>query len=116
MTTSNISYGDEVVLLEKGATAPFKGLLFSPKKSEDVYNEMESLNEKTKSLERIIALYKENEFLYDRKVNTLLDQNMKLSDTLLKTENSTDLQKVLWFGLGAIAVSLGMYAAKTTGN
>ena len=62
--------------------------------------------------EVILALYKENEFLYDRKVNTLLEQNMNLTDTLTKVENHTELNKIVWFGLGILSVGLGIYATK----
>ena len=112
MMISNAALADEVVLLDKGAVAPFKGLLFSPQKSEKVYQELETLKEKQNDLERILALYKENEFLYDRKVNTLLEQNMNLTDTLTKVENHTELNKIIWFGLGILSVGLGIYATK----
>jgi hypothetical protein len=114
---SSTTAAEEIVLLEKDQPAPFKGLLFSPEKSNEMYKEFESLSDKIKSLERINALYKENEFLYDRKINTLLEQNTKITDTLIKTENQKQLDRILWFGLGFLSVGLGIYGVKTiSGN
>lgn len=113
---SKICHSEEIVLLEKGSIAPFRGLLFSPEKSQKMYDEFQTLKEKMDKLQRLNALYEENEFLYERKVNVMLEQNIKLTDALTKTENSKQLDRLMWFGLGFLSVGLGIYAAKTATN
>lgn len=114
---NNICFADDIVLLEQGAPAPFKGLLFTPEKSNAMYEEFEILKYKITKLEKINSLYVENEVLYEKKVNSLLEQNTQLSETLYKVESKKEIDKLIWFGLGFLSVGLGVYATKTiSGN
>lgn len=112
---SIISTNDkDVVLLEKGTEAPFKGYLFPEHKVLKIRQELielDNLKLIEKSYQRSIDLYKDNEEAMTFKVNALLEQNDKLSDALYKQKDRDSFETRLWFVLGMTVTGLAVYGA-----
>lgn len=112
---SNVGFTQESVPLKKDDRAPFEGVLLSLDKANKVrYDLLEcdikkSLNE---SYEKTIKLYKDNENIHQEKINVLLKQNDDLAKAVIEARSSTDIQKIIWFGLGVLATGLAIYAGK----
>ena len=114
MITSNC-FATEAVNLKKDERAPFEGVLFPfelAQKTRYQLLECDIKKELIASYDKSIRLYKENETYYDNKVNILLKQNDELSKALTESKTSSDLTKILWFGLGVVATGLAVYGAK----
>ena len=110
---NSIVCAEDVVVIVKDSPAPFTGLLMTQEKANTVYNELTTFKLLNTSLEKSVTLYKQNEELYEKKVNVLLEQNTKLSESLQKERTSNNWEKVLWFGLGFISVAAGIYGVQT---
>ena len=112
MIVNNVAFADDTIVLNKGQSAPFTGLLLTEDKANEVYNDIKKYKLLNESLEKSVILYKQNEELYDKKVNILLEQNDKLSENLLQARTTSNWEKILWFGLGFLSVGLGIYGVK----
>jgi hypothetical protein len=112
LSATNANATDGVTLLEKGDPAPYRGLLFDEDYTNQLYKDLETLRENLNSLEKINALYKANEELYETKVNVLLTQNTRLNNSLMEAEKNREINKILWFAAGASAILLGAYATQ----
>lgn len=121
--TSHISYALELkdlapntntAVLKKDDKAPFDGVLLSKKKANEVKNglsERDKLKEINKSLETSVSLEKDNVKQSEDKNAQLLERNDELAKDLKDSRNMSDIQKILWFGLGALGVGLVGYGA-----
>lgn len=109
---NSIVCAEDVVVIVKDSPAPFTGLLMTQEKANTIYNELTTFKLLNTSLEKSVTLYKQNEELYEKKVNVLLEQNTKLSESLQKERTSNNWEKVLWFGLGFISVAAGIYGVQ----
>lgn len=106
---------DSAILLEKDEKAPFSGVLIKEQLVRELKTKAEDSDRYkliTESLERSIDIYKENETLYTSKVKLLVERNDSLSASLESARDTSDLTKILWFGLGVVASGLAVYGAK----
>lgn len=111
----NNCFSSEVITLKKDERAPFEGVLFSFEQAQKMRYQLiecDIKKELTASYEKTIKLYKENETYHDNKVNILLKQNDELSKALTEAKTTSDLTKLLWFGLGVLATGMAIYGAK----
>lgn len=105
-----LSFADDAIVLNKDDKAPFRGILLSPRKAAEL-NDTELERD---SLLRSVTLYKSNQDLYEKRTSVLLEQNDKLATQLYSARQTSDWEKVAWFGLGAVLTGLvgyGVYRA-----
>lgn len=99
------SKAEDAIQLKKGDPAPFSGVLTSVEHSKLIavrLIERDTYKALSESYQKTSDLYKINSELSDKKVNTLLDQNDKLSEQLKNSQSISDVQKFLMFGLGIV--------------
>lgn len=104
----------DVVFLNKGSVTAFDGYLFPPAKAILMKKELLELDELralAASYQKTIDDYAKNEDLENYKVNTLLEQNDKLSDALYKKEDRSKYENWFWFGIGIVVTGLAVYGA-----
>jgi hypothetical protein len=105
----------EIVYIEEGGKAPYSGVLFPVEKAGELRKmaiELDALKTINASYEKTVSSYVKMNELTEQKVNTLLEQNDKLSLALIESRESNDLQKIVWFALGVAATGLALYGAK----
>lgn len=108
-------YAQDSVYLDQDKSAPFAGYLLPKEKVQEFQQMSLDLNNKNlmiESYQKSIDLYKSNEDLYNKKVSTLMDQNDKLATDLNSNRGLTDVERIVWFGLGIVSVGLAVYAGK----
>lgn len=106
---------EDAVYLEKDKKAPYAGILLPVEKANELRKsliELDTLKTINESYAKSIQLYKQSEQLTETKYNTLSAQNDKLALALVESRQSSDLQKIVWFGLGVIATGFALYGAK----
>lgn len=105
----------DVLSLNKGDNAPFAGLLFSIEKSNAIKAQLVQLDlykELSDSQQKSIDFLKANQELEEKKVNTLLEQNDKLSEQLKSTQSFNNWERIAIFTLGIIATVGAGFAIK----
>jgi hypothetical protein len=113
--TTGAVASEDAVYVEKGSPAPYSGVLLPLDKANELRKaviELETLRATNSSYEKSVKLYQKSIQLSDLKVNMLTEQNEKLSQAVVESRSSGDLQKILWFGLGVIATGFALYGAK----
>lgn len=111
---SSKSFSDEVVVLEKGTSAPYTGYLFpkeTAQKTRIKLIEGEEAKKLNESYVRSIEIYRKNEELNNQKVNILLEQNDKLSRSLTDAREMTAFEKIAWFVGGVLVSGAAVYGA-----
>jgi hypothetical protein len=106
---------NEVVFLEQNKPAPYSGVLFPVEKANELRKmaiELETLRAINESYIKSIDLYQKTIRLHDQKYELLNEQNDRLSEALVESRRSNDLQKVIWFTLGVLATGFAVYGAK----
>jgi hypothetical protein len=112
---SNICLADDIIFLEKDKPAPHEGYLFTPEKTKETRikllerNTFEGLN---LSLTNTNTFLQKNIYLKDYQIQIVTDRNTELSKTIIDQRSASDLQKVLWFGLGVLATGAALYGIK----
>jgi hypothetical protein len=112
---NNAVLANEVVFLEQNKPAPYSGVLFPAEKANELRKmaiELETLRALNESYIKSIGLYQKTIQLHDEKFNLLNQQNDRLSEALVESRRSSDLQKVIWFTLGVLASGFAVYGAK----
>lgn len=102
----------QVIVLEKDFPAPFRGYLFPEDKAlkfrKDLL-QLDTLKSLNESYERSITLYKNNEELFNYKINTLMDQNDRLAKAAYQAQDRDKFENWFWFGMGFLLASAGVY-------
>ena len=115
VTTINNAVADEQSqVLIKGTSAPYTGVLIPEKQATQLYNDLHTYKSLIDSYEKSITYYKQNEDLMNSQAQILLKQNDRLAETVYKQQNTSNLEKVLWFSLGFLSVGMGIYGVKKT--
>lgn len=115
---SNSALAEDAVFLEQGQKSPYPGILVPQDTLQELRRSVIELdNEKAinLSLTKSVQLYKDNESLLQTKVNTLTDQNNKLSESLYSAKNTSDLERFAYFAAGAILTGLTSYGIYKAG-
>lgn len=110
--TAQAQAQNQIILIDKGTPAPFRGLLFPEDKALEFRKELlelDYLRAQIASYEREISFYKDNETLYQDKVNLLTLQNKNLLDEVNRVENKSTFNKVMWFVIGVAVTGAGVY-------
>jgi len=111
---TNFSFADQTVYLDKGNPAPYPGLLMPLDRAKEIHKELiekDYLEDINQSMKKSLDYYQQKEDLHQKKLELLLDQNDKLSQALQDSKSSTDLEKLLWFGIGIGVTGLAVYSA-----
>lgn len=106
---------NKVVLIEKGQSAPYSGLLFPKEEANKIrveLLELQTLKLLNESYEKSFDLMQKNNDLFAKKESLLLDQNEKLSLALVESRQSNSIQKIIWFSLGILVTGISVYGAK----
>lgn len=114
VVTAPNSDSQDVTFINKGVEAPYTGYLFTSAKAALIKKELMELDEfraLADSYQKSIDDYKKNEDLYNFKVNTLLDQNDKLSNALYKKEDRDAFENKFYFVLGIFLTGASVYLA-----
>ena len=111
---TNNCFADDVTYINKDDKAPYSGFLFTETKTKEIrlqLIDLDTYKSLNSSLTRTVELYKKNEEIDQTKINTLLDQNDKLADSLYSARETSNWEKGLWFFGGAILTGLAFYGA-----
>lgn len=111
----NPLYANDVVYLEKDKPSPYSGILFPVERANELRKmaiELETLRAINESYSKSIQLYQKTMQLNDEKYLLIYNQNDRLSEALVESRRSSDLQKIIWFGLGVLATGFAVYGAK----
>lgn len=103
--TSNICFADEAVVLLKGATSPYDGILLPADKAQEVRRnklELDIVKDINASLERSVLGLELKSEKKDQQINLLMEQNDKLATSAYKAQNMKDIEKVGYFVLGLL--------------
>jgi hypothetical protein len=106
---------DQAVPLDKDQKAPFAGVLMDPEKANSVkvgLQERDLFEEITKSQAHSIDLLKSNNALNEDKVNKLLEQNDKLSESLRSAQSLNNWERIGLVVLGVVMTAAAGYAIK----
>lgn len=115
MILNPLVYANDVVYLEQGKPSPYSGVLFPVEKANELRKmaiELETLRSINESYIKSIGLYQKTIQLHEEKYQLVYNQNERLSEALVESRRSTDLQKIIWFGLGVLATGFAVYGAK----
>lgn len=110
-------YAEDVVYLEQGKPSPYSGVLFPVEKANELRKmaiELDTLRSINESYIKSISLYQKTIQLHEEKYQLAYGQNEKLSEALVESRRSSDLQKIIWFSLGVLATGFAVYGAKKT--
>lgn len=108
----SLNVSADPILLQKGNSAPYDGLLFSEQKANDLRKELldkDYLKLQNDSLNRSLELYKQNESIYKEQKELLLEQNDRLAKSLYEERRVTNWERVGFFVLGIAATGLAFY-------
>lgn len=100
--------------LKKNDPAPYDGLLLDKKKAnefKDKLVELDKTKEINKSLEESNKLSKSTIDQVQDKNEQLNKRNDELARDLKDSRQMSDVQKILWFGLGIVGASAAVYGA-----
>lgn len=113
LTIASSAQAYDVKLLEKGDIAPYRGLLFTEVSSKKLQRELQECDKTQRineSLKVSIEIYKKNEGLFLSDIEKLKAQNKNLEEAVVKAKDNSWLENAAYFGLGALASGLIVYA------
>lgn len=108
-------YAENAVYLEKDKPAPFTGFLITEQKAKEYQltdiklTEVTALNE---SLKKSLVLQQDVINLTNKKADLAVSGMERLSKQLYDERGLTSYERLLWFGLGVVAVGIAVYGAK----
>jgi hypothetical protein len=110
---STTAFSEDAVLINKNDKAPFTGVLLDTKKAQEYKNttvERDNLKDLNLSLSTSLNLQTDLIQRKDTQLKLVLDQNDKLSQSVEKSRDTSELEKIVWFGLGIIISGISVYA------
>lgn len=112
---TNNAYANDPVALREGEPAPFSGLLFSPKKANELRAnliEKEYWQKMAESYQTTVTGFENILKIKDDNNKLLLERNDQISKTLRDQKDFNTWERVGWFGLGVLATVLAGFAVR----
>lgn len=97
-------------VLNKGDPAPYPGLLFTQPEAKT----LQIISIEHDSYKKTLDLEQQNMDLLTTKANLLTTDNNNLSKDLYEERQSSNLTKILWFGLGVVLTGATAYGVQKT--
>jgi hypothetical protein len=113
---SSVVNADEPTYLGKGQSAPFNGILFTIEQSQDLRTkvlERDAFEKLNNSLEKSLGISEHNYQIESEKNQILDKRNDDLAKSLREARSTSDLEKVLYTGLGAAVIIFGAFIVKS---
>ncbi len=108
---SSVCFAD-VVAINQGQVAPFKGYLFSSDKELEARSAMLDnviLKDMTARQEKVIQLYKADEGIFDQRIENYIKQNDILAKENEQLRSMNNWERFGWFALGVVATGLSAW-------
>lgn len=115
LTLPSSILADDPAFQHKGYKLTDDAWIFSPNKAKEVRDKLIDLDTETKtndSLMKSLSLQKDMSDLQEKKLQTLAQQNDRLTQTVSDNRAMSDWHKIMWFTLGVVVTGLAVYGAK----
>lgn len=112
LITSNISLANDAKFIAKNTPAPFTGYLFTESTTKEIriqLLERDKYKLENQSLIASLNAASSTIDIYEKQVQILTTRNDELAVALTSAKTTTFWERALWFGIGAVAVGLGVY-------
>lgn len=109
LTITN-SFGASAI--KKGDPAPHDGVIFTNVEANELKGEVQEkdiLKKLNLSLNKSLDYSKQNNEILQKKTDVLMEQNNKLATRLYEARDVSNLERILWFGLGVVGTGLAAY-------
>jgi hypothetical protein len=112
-----VAAADSALKVKAGEAVPKQydqGTLLDPGQASKIKQQLQDADDCTKenkSYQKSVELYKSNETAYQDENTLLLNRNLSLSKSLNDAKETSDLTKILYFGLGVVITGGAFYGA-----
>ena len=98
--------------LKKGQLAPSDGVFFSNEEAQKLMadaKELDTLKKLNLSLNLSLDYTTQNNEILQKKTSVLMDQNNTLATRLYEARDVSNMERIMWFGLGVLGTGLAAY-------
>lgn len=115
IVNANLTFADEVTILDKDQKAPFSGVLFPKDQAQQMRKDLidSDLNKQlNESYKKSIDLYKTTLDYKDQQIDVVMRQNDNLAKSLSSARSTSEWERFAWFALGVAATAATVYGVK----